>query len=142
MSRLAVRPGYTSRQQIGAAVLAALLLGFFLLWQDRGRKMDRPIGSGPAGPAIAIGPFQEIWSTEKTVLLGLGDSITRGFGASEGHSFFELLLKNDDTLHPDLAGRDLEHVLPHLPAQNLAVSGTVSAEHLSDQVAKLYRQRL
>ncbi|HEY4000473.1 MAG TPA: SGNH/GDSL hydrolase family protein [Candidatus Xenobia bacterium] len=49
-----------------------------------------------------------------TVLLGLGDSITAGYGASAGHSYFERLSQT-------LQARD-----PSLIAMNKAVSGTTS----------------
>ncbi len=40
--------------------------------------MTRPIGTGPAGPAVNPEPFREVWSTQKVHLLGIGDSVTAG----------------------------------------------------------------
>jgi len=40
------------------------------------------MGTGPAGPAVARAPFEEIWSQEKVMLVGIGDSITNGLGAT------------------------------------------------------------
>lgn len=59
-------------------------------------------------------------------LLGLGDSMTRGYGASAGRSYFQ----------------QLQQQLPaHLPqmqaAVNLAVDGTTSVQHLQDQLPRV-----
>ncbi len=99
------------------------------------------MGSGPAGPAVAAEAFQKAWSTNEFVLVGIGDSVTAGFGASEKHDYFDLLLQNDDTKYPEMQGRDLQHVLTHLAHQNLSVSYTVSEEHL-DQLPGVKPQPL
>jgi hypothetical protein len=71
------------------------------------------------------------------MLIGIGDSVTAGFGATDRHGYFELLLQNDDAGCPDMKGRDLRRVLPDLSFQNLSVSYTTSEEHLKDQVPKI-----
>jgi hypothetical protein len=45
---------------------------------------SRPIGSGPAGPRIPDTPFSKVWSDKPILLIGLGDSVTAGFGARRG----------------------------------------------------------
>ena len=92
------------------------------------------VGSGPAGPAVPAEPFAHVWGEGDTVLLGVGDSITRGFGASAGRSYFELLQANDDAACPDMAGRDLRCVFPKLKAVNVAVNYSTSVDHVQHQV--------
>ena len=41
-----------------------------------------PLGSGPAGPAVPREAFAKPWTTRKVLLLGLGDSVTAGFGVA------------------------------------------------------------
>lgn len=107
-----------------------VLIGYFTARYFLFGRFKHPIGSGPAGPAVAAEAFQSAWSTNEFVLVGIGDSVTAGFGASEKHDYFDLLLQNDDTKYPEMQGRDLRHVLPNLTHQNLSVSYTVSEEHL------------
>jgi lysophospholipase L1-like esterase len=96
-----------------------------------------PVGSGPAGPSVSLDSFQRTWSTNQFALVGLGDSITAGFGALGKHGYFDLLIQNDDAKWPDMQGRDLKHVFPHLTACNLSVSYTVLEEHLRDQLPSI-----
>jgi len=89
-----------------------------------------PLGSGPAGPNVPNKPFSYIWSDQEVLLLGIGDSITDGFGATEGFSYFERLIKNPEGECEDMLGKNLSVVLPKLKAKNISVSGSVSLEHL------------
>jgi lysophospholipase L1-like esterase len=126
---------HTFRWQIAAA----LLLLMVVCWRIVAGKQPLPEGTGPAGPSVPIEPFQRVWSTDKIVLLGLGDSVTKGFGASPKHSYFELLEKNDDARYPDMKGRDLRSVFSRLEVHNYAMSGTVSEEHLKKQLPRISR---
>lgn len=74
------------------------------------------------------------------LLLGLGDSVTAGFGASDGHSYFERLVGNPADEFPEMRGICLSVVLPGLRAKNLAVSGSTSIQHLKTQIPRLSRQ--
>lgn len=114
-----------------------LCVVFFVAWYFLLGRFKRPMGVGPAGPSVAIDSFQKAWSRNQFVLIGIGDSVTAGFGATTQHSYFELLRKNDDTCYPDMKDRDLEHVLPDLVVHNLSISYTVSEEHLKDQVPSI-----
>lgn len=111
-----------------------VVIGYFAARYFLFGRFKHPTGSGPAGPAVATEAFQKAWSTNQFVLIGIGDSVTAGFGASEKHGYFEMLLQNDDAKYPDMQGRDLRHVLPDIAFQNRSVSYTVSEEHLKDQV--------
>jgi lysophospholipase L1-like esterase len=106
------------------------IVGYFVARYFLYGRFKHPTGSGPAGPVIAAEAFQKAWSTNEFVLVGIGDSVTAGFGASDKHGYFDLLLQNDDARYPDMQGRDLRHVLPSLTHRNLSVSYTVSEEHL------------
>lgn len=91
----------------------------------------RPIGTGPAGPTLDKNAFATEWSQSAVSLVGLGDSITAGLGAaSTDHTFFNRLLKNPQDEFPDMQGICLSRVLPNIEAENLAISGSTSSEHL------------
>ena len=89
-----------------------------------------PQGEGPAGPDVPAEPFGHIWSDKKVMLLGIGDSVTDGFGAREGFSYFERLIENPPGDSPDMLGKNLSSVLIALQTKNVAVSGSNSLYHL------------
>ncbi len=90
----------------------------------------RPIGSGPAGPAVAREPFAKTWSDRQVLLLGVGDSVTAGLGAkSSSHGYFQRLYKNPNDEFAELRGVCLASVLPNLKILNLAISGSTSITH-------------
>lgn len=89
-----------------------------------------PEGVGPAGPAVPVKPFERPWAQRRVVLLGLGDSVTAGFGATRGHGYFDRLVANPDDEFDDMRGRSLSRVLPNLTTRNLAVSGSDSLQHV------------
>ncbi len=97
-----------------------------------GRRLwfSRPVGEGSAGPPVPREPFAVVWTTRPVVLLGIGDSVTAGFGASQGHSYFDRLVRNPEDELPDMHGISLSAVLPNLTVRNLAVSGSTSTQHL------------
>jgi lysophospholipase L1-like esterase len=113
------------------AILAAL--GVVLVLAAAGYRhfwMRLPVGEGPAGPSVDRAAFQEPWTERNVLLLGVGDSVTAGFGVRGNHSYFGRLVENPDDEFPDLDGVCLRAVLPNLTVQNLAVSGTTSLEHV------------
>lgn len=95
------------------------------------------IGTGPAGPPVPREPFQSPWSSRPVLVLGLGDSMTAGYGASPGFSYFERLIKNPPGEFPDMEGICLSAVFPNLTARNLAVSGSTSIDCMERQIATL-----
>jgi len=129
---------YSFRLRVGvlAASLIMLAAGYFVYRCCVGFLL-LPMGEGPAGPAVSMEHFEEVWTEESVVLIGVGDSITRGLGASARHTYFNLLVKNDDEQYPDMKGRDLGSVLPKLEAENFAQDYTVTAEHLESQLSKI-----
>jgi len=127
---------YSFRWQTGVAVGILFLGAWFCLF---GRYKHNK-GHGPAGQPVASAAFAKTWSTNQFVLIGIGDSVTAGYGATPNHSYFDLLQRNDDAVDTAMKDCDLRHVLPNLTARNLAVSYTVSAEHLRDQVPFVKRQ--
>jgi lysophospholipase L1-like esterase len=96
-----------------------------------------PTGQGPAGPKVAPQPFAHTWGENQVVLLGVGDSVTWGLGASEGRTYFDLLQKNDDSLYPDMAGKDLAHVLSNMKVVNVARNYTTTEDHLNRQLPSI-----
>lgn len=107
----------------GVAILAGW--GYIEFW------LSRPIGTGPAGPRVAAEAFEQPWTEQFVLVLGIGDSITDGMGArTPAHGYFERLIDNPADEYPDLQGLCLRTVLPNLEAENLAISGSTSLEHL------------
>jgi lysophospholipase L1-like esterase len=97
-------------------------------------------GTGPAGPAVPEEPFQRPWTERKVLLLGLGDSVTAGFGATRGHSYVDRLAANPADEFEDMRGRSLSAVLPNLEIRNMAVSGSDSLQHVRTVAEKLEKQ--
>jgi lysophospholipase L1-like esterase len=91
----------------------------------------KPVGSGPAGPAVPREAFAKPWTTHKVLLLGLGDSVTAGFGVAPPYSYFNRLAKNPPDEFADVRGICLSAVLPNLRAENMARSGSTSIGHLA-----------
>jgi lysophospholipase L1-like esterase len=96
-----------------------------------------PIGEGGAGRVVPRELFQSVWSTRPVLLVGIGDSVTAGYGTSESHSYFERLASNPRDEFPELNGICLTRVLPNLKCRMLAVSGSTSLQHHASQLAKL-----
>ncbi len=91
----------------------------------------RPVGAGPAGPHVSRAPFEHAWTQRKVLVLGLGDSVTAGFGAKKpSHTFFNRLTRNPPDEFPEMQGLCLSAVLPNMETDNIAVSGTTSLSHL------------
>lgn len=92
--------------------------------------LQREMGTGPAGVSVVRLPFERVWSRQPVLLLGLGDSVTAGFGASPGKSYFQRLAQNPPDEFPELRRCSLSAVFPGLKTQNAAVSGSTSPQHL------------
>lgn len=114
---------------VGGAI-AIVAAGLFINY-----RFHLPEGSGPAGPEVASEPFEKPWTERKVLLVGIGDSVTAGFGASKGKSYFDRLIENPPDEFPDMQGRSLSRVLPNLETKNIAVSGSNSLQHV-DYVAE------
>jgi lysophospholipase L1-like esterase len=71
------------------------------------------------------------------LLVGLGDSVTAGFGAGKGHGYFDRLVSTPTDDSADIKGIDLSTVLSSLRVTNLSVSGSVSFELLEMQLPRL-----
>jgi len=115
---------------VGAALVLAAL-AYRYCW------LTRPVGSGPAGPAVPREAFATNWRTRPVLLVGLGDSVTAGFGARKGYSYFDRLVKNPPDEFADLRGICLSAVFPTLQLTNLALSGSTSAQHAEKQLPRL-----
>src|ERR1039457_6259748 len=101
--------------------------------------MGRPVGAGPAGPRVPRAAFSRAWTERQVFLIGLGDSVTMGFGARRGYSYFDRLVANPPDEFPDMKGRCLSAVFPHLRTTNLSVSGTISIDHALNQLPHVPR---
>ncbi|NUM56331.1 MAG: SGNH/GDSL hydrolase family protein [Candidatus Hydrogenedentes bacterium] len=132
----------SGKQRLYILVLAGILLiagtlayiryfATFRFW------LPPPVGDGAAGPSVAREPFEHPWTTGNVVLLGIGDSVTAGFGASPGHSYFEMLFANPEDEYPEMRGVCLRSVLPNLKPMNISVSGSDSIQHRNEQVGEL-----
>ena len=128
---------YTFRRRFLIVCLVPLALGVYLNYRLGLALRDLPTGSGPAGPSVPRKAFENPWAERRVVLLGLGDSITRGFGVAEELSYFQLLRENSDRAHPDMAGSDLSSVLPRLEAINVAQDYTTTQQHIDQQLPRI-----
>jgi len=106
-----------------AAVLLPTVYTYFKL------KFDRPMGSGPAGATVESEAFSEVWSERKTLLLGIGDSVTAGFGVAAPYNYVNRLAENPPDEFPDMQGKSLRKIYPNLEVRNIAVSGSTSLQH-------------
>jgi hypothetical protein len=117
---------------LGIPLLAGLVLWRFWLY--------RPVGFGPAGPEVPTAAFAGAWADKSVILVGMGDSVTAGFGALPGHSYFDRLTVNATSDEPAIRGLNLKAVFPNLSVTNLAMSGCTSAQALRAQLPKLGRR--
>jgi lysophospholipase L1-like esterase len=115
------------RRLVGLLIFAVGIIGTAAAYIEF--HFHLPEGNGPAGPDVPGEPFDRPWTERKVLLLGVGDSVTAGFGSTRGHSYFERLAQNPDDEFKDMAGRSLSPVLPNVTVRNLAVSGSTSLEH-------------
>jgi lysophospholipase L1-like esterase len=112
-------------------ILIALAAGYVHYW------LYLPMGEGPVSLAVPLEPFQASWSDRKILLVGIGDSVTAGLGASRGRSYFQRLHEPPADEFADMQGRNLKAVLPNLQTLNIAVSGSNSLEHVRQVQSKL-----
>jgi lysophospholipase L1-like esterase len=96
-----------------------------------------PIGRGPAGPVVPGEAFTNKWTDRPVLLVGLGDSVTAGFGARKGYSYFDRLIQNPSDEFQDMNGIYLGKVLPNLAFTNFAISGSTSSELLEKELPHL-----
>ncbi|MGE5194824.1 MAG: GDSL-type esterase/lipase family protein [Deltaproteobacteria bacterium] len=123
---------------IGLGVLGLAAIGS--AWFYRYLWYARPVGKGPAGPAVPAERFADdrsTWSDRTVLLLGIGDSVTAGFGVSPGTGYFDRLVANPQNEFPDMEGKCLSKVLPNLIQRNLAEHGSSSLGCLERQIAKI-----
>ena len=67
--------------------------------------LAKPMGSGPAGPSVPREAFSQPWTERSVVLLGVGDSVTAGLGASRSDlSYFNRLVRNPPDEFDDMEG--------------------------------------
>ena len=121
-----------SRRIIGVLLTGLVLIGgtaAYLFF-----RFARPSGTGPAGPAVQSAAFSKVWSTRRILLVGLGDSVTAGFGARKGYAYFDRLIKTPADEFPGMNGVCLGSVFPNLEFTNLSVSGSTSSEVLQRQL--------
>ena len=71
------------------------------------------------------------------MLVGIGDSVTAGFGARKGYSYFDRLTTNPPDEYDELRGICLRSVMPKIQFTNLAISGSTSLEHSERQIPRL-----
>ncbi|MDO5553274.1 MAG: SGNH/GDSL hydrolase family protein [Planctomycetia bacterium] len=117
-------------RRIQMALLATLVLLLILLLLFLVR-FYRPFGKGPAGPPVNPSPFTETWTEHPVLLLGLGDSVTAGFGVSAPYGYVARLAENPPDDWEDMKGICLKRVLPNLEVMNAAVSGSTSLQHVN-----------
>ena len=100
-------------------------------------RFAHPVGSGPAGPQINSKLFSSAWTERPVFLVGLGDSVTAGFGARKGYSYFSRLTENPPDEFAEIKNICLASVFPKFQSTNLAVSGSTSSEIMERQIRSL-----
>lgn len=118
-------------------ILVVLLAGLVLIAGMAAAlffRFARPAGSGPAGPGIDHNSFSAPWTTRPVLLVGLGDSVTAGFGARKGYSYFDQVAKNPADEFAGMNGICLASVFANFHSTNLSVSGSTSSEVLQRQL--------
>lgn len=118
------------RLLVGAPIAAVVAAVAFAAW----RSWD----SGTAGPAVPRGAFATAWTQRPVMFVGIGDSITRGFGARPGYSYFARLVVNPADEFPEMSALCLSRVFPRIDVRNVSENGTTSDEHVA-QIASLPR---
>ena len=96
-----------------------------------------PVGHGPAGPNVSRDTFSKPWTDRPVLLVGIGDSVTAGFGARKGYGYFDRLVTNPSDEFADMSGICLRAAMPKLQFTNLAISGSTSLEHMERELPHL-----
>ena len=94
---------------VTGALLIVAVIGYLYFWQSR------PNGAGPAGPQVPEAAFSRVWTEKQILVVGIGDSVTAGFGARRGYSYFSRLITNPSDEFPEIKGICLRTVIPHTP---------------------------
>lgn len=126
---------FTKRRLLALATIitATVLFGAAVIYF----WLSSPMGSGPAGSAVSSASFATPWTSRPVLFVGLGDSVTAGFGARKGYGYFDLMAANPPDEWPDMRGACLRSVFPNLHATNLSVSGSTSLGHVAKQLPLL-----
>jgi hypothetical protein len=126
----ATKPVRSRKSLLVVLVAGLLVIGVAALWVRL--TFSHPIGSGPAGPRIDPSAFTHPWTSRPVLFLGMGDSVTAGFGARRGYSYFDRVFANPADEFADVRGACLSAVFPQLQKTNLAVSGAFRTNWLAD----------
>jgi lysophospholipase L1-like esterase len=124
-----------SKRLIGILMVGIVLLGMAFYYLSV--YFIHPVGHGPSGPPVSRAAFSTPWTERPVLLVGIGDSVTAGFGARRGYSYFDRLFKNPSDEFADMTGICLSAVMPKLQFTNLAISGSTSVEHMERELPRL-----
>lgn len=97
-------------------------------------QTSRPTTTRPAQQKASAAEIQRlakgrwVWANKKVVLLGIGDSVTDGYGAAKGRGYFDLL-HDSRPLGRSRIG-DLRSAHKNIRAINISVSGANSGQCL------------
>jgi lysophospholipase L1-like esterase len=124
-----------SKRLIAILTVGVVLVGVVLFYLFV--SFVHPVGHGPAGPNVSRDTFSKPWTDRPVLLVGIGDSVTAGFGARKGYGYFDRLVKNPPDEFIDMSGICLSAVMPKLQFTNLAISGSTSLEHMERELPRL-----
>jgi len=116
---------------VSGLVLVMAASAYLYLW------CSVPVGRGSAGPIVSSESFSHKWTDRPVLLVGLGDSMTAGFGARKGYSYFDRLILNPSDEFQSMKRICLGKVLSKLTFTNLAISGSTSTELLEKELPYL-----
>jgi lysophospholipase L1-like esterase len=114
--------------------LAILVFGYLYF------NVYLPAGSGPAGPTIPAADFGRTWTQRKVLLVGVGDSVTAGYGVPKGYGYVDRLATNVPDEFAEMKGLCLSSTIPRLSVLDVALSGSNSFNHLLRQISSLKSQ--
>lgn len=127
---------HLSKRALRVSLLVGVLAALFCVFTCQ-RFLTRSIGSGPTLPAVSRAQWTNTWRTSPVVFVGLGDSVTAGFGSTPSHPYFDRIVANPTDEFADMKGVCLRSVFPNLSVNNISIGGTTSAELVEMQHPKL-----
>jgi len=96
-----------------------------------------PVGSGPAGPIVSGETFAQQWTIDLSYSLDFGDSVTAGFGARKGYSYFDRLVQNPMDESQEMKGICFGTSSSQICVYQFVNSGSTSIELLEQELPHL-----
>lgn len=96
-------------------------------------QVDWEVPDQGVHPDLAVQPLPALGSL--SLVINLGDSIAAAYGVPNGSGYIDLLMQNNDTVHPSFKGKDLKSKYPGIKLSDMSKEGAQSP-NLPGQTAK------